>query len=197
MGIDKEDFEKLNMRGIVISSMMTAFGLVVALAWKDTIKATVEFLSELDEAITIRLLEQEDPQHMASILEEASSNEQAYLMGLVNEEYAASVIELLQTEEQEELEELMAYPEDSAGSLMNTDVFTLHENTKAQEAISALQDHEEAEMVFYLYAIDDNEILTGVVSLRDLVTIPGNTMLKDIMSRKVHKIGRASCRERV
>ena len=44
MGIDKEDFEKLNMRGIVISSMMTAFGLVVALAWKDTIKATVEFL---------------------------------------------------------------------------------------------------------------------------------------------------------
>ena len=44
MGIGKEDFEKLNMRGIVISSMMTAFGLVVALAWKDTIKATVEFL---------------------------------------------------------------------------------------------------------------------------------------------------------
>jgi len=44
MGIAKEDFEKLNMRGIVISSMMTAFGLVVALAWKDTIKATVEFL---------------------------------------------------------------------------------------------------------------------------------------------------------
>ena len=44
MGIDKEDFEKLNMRGIVISSMMTAFGLVVALAWKDTINATVSYL---------------------------------------------------------------------------------------------------------------------------------------------------------
>ena len=44
MGINKEDFEKLNMRGIVISSMMTAFGLVVALAWKDTINATVAYL---------------------------------------------------------------------------------------------------------------------------------------------------------
>ena len=44
MGIDQEDFEKLNMRGIVISSVMTAFGLVVALAWKDTINATVEYL---------------------------------------------------------------------------------------------------------------------------------------------------------
>ena len=44
MGIDKEDFEKLNMRGIVISSIMTAFGLVVALAWKDTINATVAYV---------------------------------------------------------------------------------------------------------------------------------------------------------
>ena len=44
MGINKEDFEKLNMRAIVISSMMTAFGLVVALAWKDTINATVAYL---------------------------------------------------------------------------------------------------------------------------------------------------------
>ncbi len=44
MGIDQEDFEKLNMRGIIISSIMTAFGLVVALAWKDTINATVDHL---------------------------------------------------------------------------------------------------------------------------------------------------------
>ena len=44
MGIDQEDFEKLNMRGIIISSIMTAFGLVVALAWKDTINATVAYL---------------------------------------------------------------------------------------------------------------------------------------------------------
>ena len=44
MGISQEDFEKLNMRGIVISSIMTAFGLVVALAWKDTINATVAYL---------------------------------------------------------------------------------------------------------------------------------------------------------
>ena len=44
MGINREDFEKLNMRGIIVSSIMTAFGLVVALAWKDTINATVAHL---------------------------------------------------------------------------------------------------------------------------------------------------------
>ena len=149
---------------------------------------TVEFLNELDEAITIRIVENETPSRIAEILEEASSNEQAYLMGLVEETYAASVIDLFKAEEQEELEEMMAYPEDSAGILMYTDVFTLHEETRAKEAIAALQDQEEAEMVFYLYAIDNDGALTGVISLRDLVTTPGDTMLKDIMTKKVQAV---------
>ena len=149
---------------------------------------SVEFLSELDESITVRLLDQVTPQRMATILEEASSNEIAHLIGLVNEDYATAVIDLLQAEEQEKLEEIMAYPEDSAGILMYTDVFTLHEETKAIDAIAALQDQEEAEMVFYLYAVDDDGRLTGVVSLRNLVTTSSDTTLENIMSRRVHSV---------
>ena len=122
-------------------------------------ETTAEFLNELDESIAIRLLENESPERIAQILEKASSNEQAYLMGLVDEKYANSVIDLLKAEEQEELEEMMAYPEDSAGILMYTDVFTLHEETKAKDAIYALQDQEEAEMVFYLYTLDNDCLL--------------------------------------
>ena len=151
-------------------------------------ETTAEFLSELDESIAIRLLENESPERIAQILEKASSNEQAYLMGLVDEKYANSVIDLLKAEEQEELEEMMAYPEDSAGILMYTDVFTLHEDTKAKDAIYALQDQERAEMVFYLYTLDNDGRLTGVISLRDLVTTPGDTMLKDIMSKQIHVV---------
>tara|TARA_Y100001970_G_scaffold30328_1_gene37670 strand:- start:1107 stop:2471 length:1365 start_codon:yes stop_codon:yes gene_type:complete len=149
---------------------------------------TAEFLNDLDESIGIRLLESESPERIASILENASSNEQAYLIGLVDKKYVSSVIDLLQADKQEELEEMMAYPEDSAGILMYTDVFTLHEETKAREAINALQDQEDAEMVFYLYTLDDEGRLTGVISLRDLVTTPGETMLKDIMSKQIHVV---------
>jgi len=149
---------------------------------------TAEFLSELDESISIRLLENESPERIAQILEYASSNEQAYLMGLVDDKYASSVIDLLKAEKQEELEEMMAYPEDSAGILMYTDVFTLHEDTKAKDAIYALQDQGDAEMVFYLYTLDNDGRLTGVISLRDLVTTHGDTMLKDIMSKQIHVV---------
>ena len=48
-------------------------------------ETTAEFLNELDESIAIRLLENESPERIAQILEKASSNEQAYLMGLVDE----------------------------------------------------------------------------------------------------------------
>ena len=149
---------------------------------------TAEFLNDLDELIGIRILENESHERIASILEHASSNEQAYLIGLLDEKYASSVIDLLQADKQEELEEMMAYPEDSAGILMYTDVFTLHEETKARDAINALQDQEDAEMVFYLYTLDDEARLTGVISLRDLVTTPGDTKLKDIMSKQIHVV---------
>ena len=149
---------------------------------------TAEFLNELDESISIRLIENESPEKIAQILEYASSNEQAYLMGLIDNTYASSVIDLLKAEKQEELEEMMAYPEDSAGILMYTDVFTLHEETKAKDAIYALQDQEDAEMVFYLYTLDNDGRLTGVISLRDLVTTNGDTMLKDIMSKQIHVV---------
>ena len=149
---------------------------------------TVKFLYELDESIATRLIENETPERLADIMEQASSNEQAFLMGLVSDQFATSVIDLLQAEEQEELEEMMAYPDDSAGILMYTDVFTLHEETKAREAIYALQDQEDAEMVFYLYTLDDDGSLTGVISLRDLVTTPGETMLKDIMSKNIQAV---------
>ena len=149
---------------------------------------TAEFLNDLDELIGIRLLENESHERIALILEHASSNEQAYLIGLLDEQYASSVIELLQADKQEELEEMMAYPEDSAGILMYTDVFTLHEETKARDAINALQDQDDAEMVFYLYTLDDEARLTGVISLRDLVTTTGDTKLKDIMSKQIHVV---------
>ena len=65
-------------------------------------------------------------------------------------------------------EESLNYPEDSAGSLMTTDVYTLHQDTSCKKALKTLQDQKDAEMVFYLYITDDENCLVGIASLRDL-----------------------------
>jgi len=95
---------------------------------------------------------------------------------------------LLHLEEVEEVEEFLAYPEDSAGSMMYTNVFALHEDTRAKDAIMTLQDQQDAEMVFYLYVIDDDNHLVGVISLRDLVTTPPEALSKDVMIKHVHSV---------
>ncbi|NQU29000.1 MAG: magnesium transporter, partial [Candidatus Marinimicrobia bacterium] len=154
----------------------------------DATEETAEFISELDDSIISNLLEDETPQRISSIIREAGSNDQAFILGLLPEELSRAVMELMKEEEQAELEEIMSYPEDSAGSLMYTDVFTLHENTLASEAIAALQSFEKAEMVFYLYVTDEEGQLSGVISLRDLVTTPPDSALKEIMIKHVYSV---------
>jgi len=149
---------------------------------------TAEFLSELDESLLKDLLSKEPINRIAEIIEKAPTNDQSDILNALEKEKALSIIDLLKEEEQEEIAEIMGYPDDSAGSLMNTEVFTLHENTTAGQAIKTLQDQEDVEMVFYLYITDNDDRLVGVISLRTLTTTPSTTTLKDIMIKNVHSI---------
>ena len=148
----------------------------------------VEFLVELDDTLIANLLENETPERIATVIQESSANDQSYILGTLEDEQAHSVIELLKTEEQEEIEELMGYPEDSAGAMMTTNVFTLYQNTTCRDALKSLQDQSEAEMVFYLYITDEDDRLVGVASLRALATTPADTILKNIMVKRVHTV---------
>ena len=149
---------------------------------------TIEFLIELDDTLIANLLNIEKPERIVDLLENAPTNDQSYILGLLEDSQSQSVIDLLKREEQEEIEEMMGYPEDSAGAMMTTDIFTLFENTKCSQALIELQDKEDAEMVFYLYVTNEYDSLVGVASLRALATTPPDTLLKDIMVKRVHTV---------
>ncbi len=154
----------------------------------DPSRKTAEFLVELDESILLELLRDEKPARIADIIREDSSNIQASILSVLPEDLSKAVIEQLQAEEKEEVEEILAYPKDSAGGLMDTEVFTLPETTLAKDAIVALQDHAHAGMVFYLYVTDQANRLVGVISLRDLVITPPNTRLSELMVKNVQAV---------
>jgi len=149
---------------------------------------TVEFLIELDDTLIEKILNGENADRIANLIQRASTNDQSYILGSLKEEQAQSVIDLLNKEEQEEIEEIMGYPQDSAGSMMATDIFTLYQDITCGDALSTLQDQQDAEMVFYLYITDENNSLVGVASLRALATTQSSTLLKDIMERRVHSV---------
>lgn len=149
---------------------------------------TIEFLVELDDILIEKILNIKSAKRVASLIQNASTNDQSYILGFLQEEQAQSVIDLLEKEEQEEIEEIMGYPEDSAGSMMATEVFTLYQDTTCGDALKTLQDQQNAEMVFYLYLTDEDDSLVGVASLRALATTQADTLLKDIMEKRVHSV---------
>ena len=149
---------------------------------------TIEFLIELDDILIKNLLNVEKAKRVADLLENAPTNDQSYILGILEKDQSQSVIELLKREEQEEIEEMMGYPEDSAGTMMTTDVFTLFEDTTCAKALSELQDQQDAEMVFYLYITNEYGSLVGVASLRTLATTPANKLLKDIMVKRIDTV---------
>jgi magnesium transporter len=149
---------------------------------------TAEFLVELDDTLLSNLLQDETPERISGLIEHASANDQSYILGTLEKDQAQSVIDLLKTEEQEEIEELMGYPEDSAGAMMTTDIFTLYQDSTCKDALNSLQDQTEAEMVFYLYITDEDDRMVGVASLRALATTPSDTLLKNIMVKRVHSV---------
>ncbi len=140
-----------------------------------------EFLPELDQAVLIDLLKSMEPTHIVDILNEMAPDDQADIVAQLPEEIGHQVLEMMATTDSEDLEELMMYPPDTAGGIMVPLPFKMHEEDTVQDAVSVIRKQQDLEMVFYIYVVDDNDKLSGVLSVRQLLTVAPETKLKSIM----------------
>lgn len=147
-----------------------------------------EVVSEMDEHLVEELLTALPIEKTMKLMKALSPDDEADILQLLPEELAEEILNRLKDSESEEMESLMAYPENSAGGLMIPDVFALHEDTTVGEAIASIQNQDEQEMVFYLYVVDDRQHLVGVISLRDLITSKPNKKLSQMMLTHVHSV---------
>jgi Mg2+ transporter MgtE len=143
---------------------------------------------ELEDPLIIEFFEELEPQGIANILNEMESDDAANILRLFNEEKVNEILKYMTKDELEAVEELLHYPEDSAGAVMNPNFFALHEKTTVKDATKTLQKAEDVEMVFYVYVTDDSGRLVGVISLRQLIINPPEKTLNEIMIRDVIKV---------
>jgi len=142
-------------------------------------------LVEVDHATGAQLLESLEKETITEVLQELPYDDAADIIQNMPEELAEEILQLMEDEDSEEIEELLKYAEDTAGGIMATEIFSLDQELTVKEAIQALQEAEDAEMVFYLYVTDEHEHLVGILSLRQLLTVPASRKLKEIMTREV------------
>jgi magnesium transporter len=157
----------------------SAFSLLV----ERNSRLAMEGLSELGPEAGAALLAERPAEEIVRLTQELPSDDAAAIIDYLPEDLAAAVLELMQKRPAgADVGELLEYPEQTAGRIMNPRVFALPEDITGGEAITALQTSRDVEMVFYLYVIDSRRHLVGVVSLRRLLLVPPSTPLKRIMT---------------
>lgn len=151
-------------------------------------KLAMESVSELGPERGATLLAGRSAEEIAKLVQEIPSDDAAALVDHLPEELSNEVLELMRRRESGQVESLLDYAEQTAGRIMNPNVFAASEDLTVAEAVSALQNAINVEMVFYLYVVDARRHLVGVTSLRRLLLVAPETPLKRIMTPDVFSV---------
>jgi magnesium transporter len=150
------------------------------------VKTVAEALEEVEPDFQASLLKSMPDEKAADVLEEMAPDEAADLLAQLPEDRSQELLSLMVSKDAEDVRRLLAHPEDSAGGIMTTEFVAMRPDMSAEQAISALRDMtDEAETVFYIYVIDDEDHLLGVFSLRELVLAKPRTPVAEFMHRRV------------
>ena len=144
-----------------------------------------EICSAWESGGLAELLEGFDADVLKPVFAELVDDDAADILATLPETLRAAILEQLEDAESEQIEELMRYAEDTAGGIMTTDFFALDKELTAREAIVTLQENPDTEVVFYVYCVNEEGTLVGVLSLRQLLLVRPSTLLKEVMNSDV------------
>ena len=161
---------------------------VFSLLVERSARLAMETVSEMGPEQGAKLLTGRSAEEIARLLQEIPSDDAAALIDYLPEEMQSEVLELMRRRESGQVESLLEYGEQTAGRIMNPQVFALSEDLTVGEAITALQSSRDVEMVFYLYVVDARRHLVGVTSLRRLLLVSPETPLKRIMTPELTSV---------
>ena len=154
-------------------------------------------LEELDESLIGNVLENDSVKNISKIFGYLDTNDQATIIGMFQKRKQKEILKAIEHGDKEDVEEIMSYPDDSAGSIMTKETFTLNQNTTVKESIEKLQSFPENDKIFYLYVLDNKEKLVGVVSLRTLVTSKNSKKLREVMIKDIQAATTSTDQEEV
>ena len=165
--------------------------IIFNLLASDQIKS--EVLSRLDEPLQKVFVNEIPKKSLIKIISCMDVDDRTDLLGHLDTETSTAILSSMEQKEKEEAEDLLQYPKDCAGGLMTTEILKLSESLTVKAAIESLQkDVEDAEATFYVYIVDENGRLVGVLSLKQLLLSKQTDRLKDIMTKEIIEVSLAT-----
>ena len=158
-----------------------------------------DVLDEMRPESAADVLEEIDPAKAADFIEAMEADQAADLLAELEDDVRIQILANLEPDAAMEISRLLAYPADSAGGLMTTDIASLPSGLGTGEALEALRRlHDElGSNLLYVYVVDERQRLLGVVSFRDLAFARPGTPLDEVMVTDPVRVHTLTDREEV
>ena len=141
-----------------------------------------DLLSEIEPIEAAHMLQTVLRPQASALLGAMAPDDATDVIDAMPERQAEQILIQMEPADAAEIRELLAFPPDSAGGIMTPGYVAISPNLRASQAIAALQRvSEEVETMYYVYVVDDDERLLGVLSLHRLVLARPDTPIRDLM----------------
>jgi len=144
-----------------------------------------DVLSELNPEDAAEILVELPITQISDLFQMTPSDDVARILNLLPKEMKTSILASMEEKPTEDVMELLDHEEETAGRIMSPNFYALNQQTNVSDAITAMQLEGDVESAFYLYVVNDEGELVGVISLRQLMFSRPNMPLKDFMTKEV------------
>ncbi|MDE7180953.1 MAG: magnesium transporter [Muribaculaceae bacterium] len=142
-----------------------------------------DVLMELDEEDRKKLLEGMDPEQIGHFIDMLDTDDAVDLIQELDEEDREEVIQNIEDMEQAgDIVDLLQYDEDTAGGLMGTEFLAVNENLSMPDCLREMRHQaEDLSDIYYVYVVDNDNRLKGVLPLKKMITHPSVSKIKHVM----------------
>ncbi|GER87956.1 hypothetical protein KDW_21180 [Dictyobacter vulcani] len=152
-------------------------------------ETAADTLNEIEHPLQSELLSELGPERASDLLERLAPDDAADILADIPILEAERLLNLMPANESQPIRDLLRYGAETAGGIMTTEVLAQPQEATVEEVLIYLRQHStHLDMVYYLYIVDEEQHLIGVVSLRQIVTAEPNTRMRDLMDHDIIRV---------
>lgn len=168
-----------------------------------------QYLSPIEMADIFEAIELDDDEYedyfkemnvnyAADLLSEMYTDDAVDVLNKLNKEQVATYLTVMDKESARQIKDLLHYEEYTAGSIMTTEFVSIPKNSTVRSAMNILRNAApNAETIYYLFVVDEDHRLSGIVTLRDLIISEEDTLISTIMNERVVSVSVGEDQEEV
>ncbi|AYC29028.1 magnesium transporter [Paenisporosarcina cavernae] len=153
---------------------------------------------DLDDDEYEPFLNEMETTYAAEMLGEMYTDDAVDVLNELDKNQVVSYLTIMDKDSAQEIKDLLHYEDYTAGSIMTTEYVAIPANSTVRSAMTILRNAApEAETIYYIFVVSEDNVLVGVVSLRDLIVADEDTLIRSIMNERVVSVSVSEDQENV